>query len=255
MNQVIQRAQRFLDRCQRIRPVQPVHVDPVGLQPRKTGLHRLHDVAARASRRAPSRIGDANLVARITSLRRLPRIFPSSVSEPPLSPYESAVSKKSIPASSAAWITARVPASSSRPPKLLQPSPTSETCRPEGPSARVLIDAVPCLIRNAKRNSKDVLIRSRKRGPGKTCRFQPPSLVAIRSATECATRRFPAATCKEGSRSCPTPVQPETLPFACGSTATPRKPPTSMPAPSRIRTWTRYTTRRATTRPANRATC
>ena len=39
----------------------------------------------------------------------------------------SAVSKKLIPASSAAWTTLAVPAASSRPPKLLHPSPTTDT--------------------------------------------------------------------------------------------------------------------------------
>src|SRR3954453_14205353 len=49
----------------------------------------------------------------------------------------SAVSKNVTPASSAASTTARVPFSSSRPPKLLQPRPTTVTWR--GPSVRVRI--------------------------------------------------------------------------------------------------------------------
>src|SRR2546425_2611029 len=49
----------------------------------------------------------------------------------------SAVSKNVTPASSAASTTAVVPAWSTRPPKLLQPSPTTDTS--SGPSARVRI--------------------------------------------------------------------------------------------------------------------
>ena len=49
----------------------------------------------------------------------------------------SAVSKKVIPESIAASTTARVPAASSRRPKLLQPRPTIETSSPESPSGRV----------------------------------------------------------------------------------------------------------------------
>src|SRR3954453_3891509 len=49
----------------------------------------------------------------------------------------SAVSKKVMPASSAASSTAPVPSRSSRRPKLLQPSPTAETSSSESPSRRV----------------------------------------------------------------------------------------------------------------------
>src|SRR5579859_1141529 len=44
-----------------------------------------------------------------------------------------------MPRSSAALTTAAVPASSSRPPKLLQPMPTAETSRPERPRCRYSI--------------------------------------------------------------------------------------------------------------------
>src|SRR5215831_5278018 len=46
----------------------------------------------------------------------------------------SAVSKKLMPASSAASTTARVPSRSTRPPKLLQPRPTRDTRTPPSPS-------------------------------------------------------------------------------------------------------------------------
>src|ERR687886_1946661 len=49
----------------------------------------------------------------------------------------SAVSKRVTSASSAASTTARVPSRSTRPPKLLQPSPTTETSGPSAPSRRV----------------------------------------------------------------------------------------------------------------------
>src|ERR1700722_8213757 len=48
----------------------------------------------------------------------------------------SAVSKSVIPSSSARWTTARDCSASMRMPKLLQPSPASETCSPEFPSLR-----------------------------------------------------------------------------------------------------------------------
>src|ERR687884_1254002 len=49
----------------------------------------------------------------------------------------SAVSRSVTPASSAASTTARVPSRSTRPPKLLQPRPTTETSGPSAPSRRV----------------------------------------------------------------------------------------------------------------------
>src|SRR5579884_4017273 len=48
----------------------------------------------------------------------------------------SAVSRKVTPQASASSTTARVPSRSTRRPKLLQPSPTSETSSPLWPSAR-----------------------------------------------------------------------------------------------------------------------
>src|SRR5919198_875079 len=53
----------------------------------------------------------------------------------------SAVSKSVTPASSAASTTARVPSRSRRPPKLLQPSPTTETSGPSSPNRRVRMPA------------------------------------------------------------------------------------------------------------------
>src|SRR6476646_6934773 len=49
----------------------------------------------------------------------------------------SAVSKRVIPASSAASTTARVPSRSTRMPKLLEPRPTTETSGPSLPKRRV----------------------------------------------------------------------------------------------------------------------
>src|SRR5215210_7511695 len=51
----------------------------------------------------------------------------------------SAVSNSVTPASSAASTTARVPSRSTRPPKLLQPRPTTETSGPSAPKRRVRI--------------------------------------------------------------------------------------------------------------------
>src|ERR1700744_962985 len=60
----------------------------------------------------------------------------------------SAVSRNVMPSSIAASITARVPARSTRRPKLLQPNPTTEASSPESPSGRVLISLMgPTLVR------------------------------------------------------------------------------------------------------------
>ena len=77
-----------------------------------------------------------NLVASTTSRRRRPSASPSSRSDPPLLPYESAVSKKVIPTSRAAETTSRVPSRSSLFPKLLHPRPTTETTSPDAPRGR-----------------------------------------------------------------------------------------------------------------------
>src|SRR5215469_6676881 len=59
----------------------------------------------------------------------------------------SAVSNKVMPRSSALCTTARVPSTSSRAPKLLQPSPTTETRRPERPRLRCSIADPPFFAR------------------------------------------------------------------------------------------------------------
>src|SRR3954462_8576144 len=74
-----------------------------------------------------------NFVARTTWSRRPWRTSPRNVSD---SPYTSAVSKRVTPTSTAASTTARVASTSSRRPKLFQPSPTTETTRPDDPSRR-----------------------------------------------------------------------------------------------------------------------
>src|SRR5438874_12348055 len=51
-------------------------------------------------------------------------------------PYMSAVSKKVMPASMQALTTSAVRSASSRPPKLLQPRPTSDTLSPDFPRLR-----------------------------------------------------------------------------------------------------------------------
>src|SRR5882672_4437780 len=56
----------------------------------------------------------------------------------------SAVSNSVMPASSAAWTTACVAASSIRPPKLLQPSPTTETRNV--PMVRVCMRELPVVV-------------------------------------------------------------------------------------------------------------
>src|SRR5262245_17289508 len=76
-----------------------------------------------------------NLVPMRTRLRRPPRTSPMNSSDLPL-PYMSAVSKKSMPASSAASITLRLASRSIFMPKLLQPSPTRLTSRSELPRRR-----------------------------------------------------------------------------------------------------------------------
>src|SRR5262249_57701456 len=46
-HQIIERAQRFLDRGLWVRAMQLVKVDPIGAQPLQTRLDRVHDVAPR----------------------------------------------------------------------------------------------------------------------------------------------------------------------------------------------------------------
>ena len=46
-HQIVERAQRLLDRRCRIGPVQLIEIDPVGLEPPQAGLDRLHDIAPR----------------------------------------------------------------------------------------------------------------------------------------------------------------------------------------------------------------
>src|SRR5580692_12542938 len=58
----------------------------------------------------------------------------------------SAVSNRVTPASRAAWTTTRVLSASSREPKLLQPSPTTETGRPDLPSLTLLWDLVAAFV-------------------------------------------------------------------------------------------------------------
>src|ERR671937_1688473 len=72
----------------------------------------------------------------------------------------SAVSISVTPASSAASTTARVPSSLTRPPKLLQPSPTRETLGPSFPKRRIRInrDASGCQMRYRKLGSSDLEI-------------------------------------------------------------------------------------------------
>src|SRR5947208_2258818 len=66
----------------------------------------------------------------------------------------SAVSNSVTPSSSAASTTARVPSRSTRPPKLLQPRPTTETSGPPSPRKRVRMAA----------HGKDLSMRYRKLG-------------------------------------------------------------------------------------------
>src|SRR3954463_14976979 len=70
----------------------------------------------------------------------------------------SAVSNNVTPASSAAATTARVPSRSTRPPKLLQPRPTTETSGPSLPNRRVRmpVDARASDMRYRRLGSSDL---------------------------------------------------------------------------------------------------
>src|SRR6266571_6918535 len=70
----------------------------------------------------------------------------------------SAVSNSVAPASSAASTTARVPSRSTRTPKLLPPSPTTETSGPSAPNRRVRIpvDARASEVRYRRLGSSDL---------------------------------------------------------------------------------------------------
>src|SRR5215469_477213 len=84
-------------------------------------------------------MGNPNFVASTISLRRSPKICPIMVSDPPRLPYVSAVSNSVIPTSMALSITLRVASKSMNCPKLLQPSPITETSSPEFPRLRFSI--------------------------------------------------------------------------------------------------------------------
>ena len=86
-----------------------------------------------------------NLVAMTTSSRRRPSALPENSSDLP-PPYISAVSKWVIPTSRAASTTARVWAASIRIPKLLQPSPTTETAGPSTPRRRASMPVPPVVV-------------------------------------------------------------------------------------------------------------
>src|SRR5262249_7598840 len=77
--------------------------------------------------------GGGTFVAMTTSARRDPSALPSRSS---LAPYDAAVSKRLRPSSSAAETTALVASSSILKPKLLHPTPTTDTFRPDEPSWR-----------------------------------------------------------------------------------------------------------------------
>src|SRR5579875_112133 len=82
----------------------------------------------------------------------------------------SAVSRNVTPSSIAASITARVPARSTRRPKLLQPSPTTEASSPESPSGRVFICVVSLMASTLEAVSRPVLTPSRLQGIGEAPR-------------------------------------------------------------------------------------
>src|SRR6266496_3383089 len=70
----------------------------------------------------------------------------------------SAVSNSVTPASSAASTTARVPSRSTRPPKLLQPRPTTVTSGPPSPKRRIRMsrDGKASLMRYRQLGSSDL---------------------------------------------------------------------------------------------------
>src|SRR5439155_11422781 len=72
----------------------------------------------------------------------------------------SAVSKKLMPASSEASTTTRVPSRSTRPPKLLQPSPTTVTSGPSAPRRRVRLgrDVKAAWVRYRQLGSSDLQV-------------------------------------------------------------------------------------------------
>src|SRR5688572_1654805 len=82
----------------------------------------------------------------------------------------SAVSRNVTPASSAASITARDAASSIRPPKLLQPRPTTDTSSSDLPRRRVritgtLVSTVREMAQGGGKKSLQDVLRSRREAP------------------------------------------------------------------------------------------
>jgi hypothetical protein len=101
------RADRLLDRHPAVDAVLVVEVDVVETQPPQRGVAGLPHVLGVAAdlARAVSFRTLPNFVASTTSSRRSRIAFPTSSSFAPL-PYMSAVSRKSMPRSSARWIVA-----------------------------------------------------------------------------------------------------------------------------------------------------
>src|SRR6185437_12392853 len=132
------------------------------------------------------------------------------------SPYVFDVSKNVTPASKAASTTARVPETSTRRPKLLQPSPTTDTSGPSVPRERV------ARSEDIKRSIAERLNRPAEppasAAPcGRAC---PPR--SAESRRRCA---LPAGTCSRLSAPDPRRPAPRVTPHPVSPTPQTRRPP------------------------------
>src|SRR5690606_7450259 len=134
------RAQRLFDRRELVREVVLVEVDVVGLEAPQAPFDRFHDVAARCVEAAASRrnrgseLGGEHDVLSPIAEDLAERFLGAALDAVRIGRVEYVT-----PASSAACTTLRAPSRSSdsiMPPKLLQPSPTTDTSRPVRPNTR-----------------------------------------------------------------------------------------------------------------------
>ena len=170
-----ERALRLLDRHRRVEHVLLVEVDAVGLQAAQRALDGLRDPrrAGAPAGGSPSN-GDGELRADHDRGRGSPpaSALPMIVSDAPAPPYTSAVSRKLIPASIAAWITAIEASSSSRAAEVVAPESDEAHVEPADashlhgrrPSTRERVSTSRALVRLG-RDRHDRWRRCERMGP------------------------------------------------------------------------------------------
>ena len=141
-DQLIERGDGLLDRRQRVRRVQLVQVDVVGAQAPEGFLHGEPDVAPAALGAGRGAIPHVHPL--VAELRREHHLVPAALENLAKSEFRAAVlavhlggvEERDAGVDGRVDHGARARSTSRRPPKLLQPRPTTETSRPESPTVR-----------------------------------------------------------------------------------------------------------------------